>query len=182
MSDFNLAIPVILKHEVDPKRGPYVDNAADRGGPTNWGITLATLQELRPGATIADLKAMTQIQAEGIYRERYWQPPNLAAVSSQVVATKLLDMGVNMGLGEMAKLAQRSVRRLGDGVPVDGDFGPITLAAVNRCDPDSLIYALVSAQRAFYQALVAARPADAAFLEDWLTRAEWGLAEVEALT
>lgn len=51
----------------------YVNNPKDPGGPTNRGITIATLShELGRQATIADVKNLSQAMAAGIYRKKYW--------------------------------------------------------------------------------------------------------------
>ncbi|MDJ1157564.1 glycosyl hydrolase 108 family protein [Chelatococcus sp. SYSU_G07232] len=52
--------------------GGFVHHPADPGGATNKGITLATLRRHRPGASVADLKALPDALVAQIYRADYW--------------------------------------------------------------------------------------------------------------
>jgi type VI secretion system secreted protein VgrG len=89
----------------------------------------------------------------------------MGEIISQVVASKVFDMGVNMGIGTAVKILQKAL-----GVAVDGVFGSGTLAAVNAAS-DALLPAYKQALAAHYQSIVAAKPAEAKFLNGWLARA-----------
>src|SRR3546814_3554487 len=50
------------------KEGGFVDHPADRGGPTNWGITSAVA---RGEGFMGDMADLPQSLARSIYRRRY---------------------------------------------------------------------------------------------------------------
>ena len=57
------------------REGGFVDHAADRGGPTKYGITLAVLAAWRGKAVYgADVQALTQEEARRIYQAHYLTP------------------------------------------------------------------------------------------------------------
>ena len=149
MSDFNLAIPVVLANE-----GGLVDNENDPGGLTNFGIS----QRSYPNV---DIRNLTRDAAAAIYRRDFWHYDD---VQSQAMATKIFDMSVNMGHTAI-RILQTCL-----GVPVDGLWGPGTCAAVNAAG-DGLLNAYRQALAQHYQNLVLANPALAQFLHGWLRRA-----------
>lgn len=79
--------------------GGYVNDPRDPGGPTNRGITQATLShELGRQATIADVKNLSRETAASIYRKKYWNaiggdmlPPGVDLLA--------FDICVNSGVG-----------------------------------------------------------------------------------
>jgi lysozyme family protein len=73
----------LLKSEGWPR---YTNSSADKGGPTRGGITLTTLREWRRATvTVADLKALTQDEAEAIYRERYIVRPRFNEIRDELL-------------------------------------------------------------------------------------------------
>ena len=109
--------------------GGYADVAGDPGGATNFGITQHTLSMLRnlPAfdnypASVADL---SRDQAAAIYGAVDW-PQIHGDELPPAVACVLLNIAVNEGEGEAARILQAAVR-----VPVDGIIGPQTLRAVS---------------------------------------------------
>ncbi len=91
----------------------------------------------------------------------------------QSVATKLVDVAVNVGSAQMWKLVQRAATKLGKPLIDDGKVGPKTLAAVNCLAPHVLVRAVCNEQRSFYEQLIARRPKLARFRRGWIRRAAW---------
>ena len=60
----------------------------------------------------------------------------------------VFDMGVNAGPGRSIKIMQTAL-----GVPADGGFGPMTMAAVLAADPVVLIEKFSQEKEAFYRGL-----------------------------
>jgi lysozyme family protein len=167
MSRFEAAIPVIMAHE-----GGWASDGLDGGG-TNFGITFDTLKKIRgASATLSDLRGLSADDAASIYRLAYW-PPDLDLVEDQTVATKTFDCCVNMGPRMGVRILQRATHECGFNVRDDGMLGPMTIAAVNSCDPHALVLAMCHEMVAFYRTLVEQDAKYAPFLSGWLSRAAW---------
>jgi lysozyme family protein len=155
-SRFNACMPFIFKAE-----GGYSDNPTDPGGPTNYGITLATLRayEGDPNLTADDVKKLTPAVAREIYRTAYWNRMQCGALPAGL-DLEVFDFGVNSGPAESVKTLQGLV-----GVTQDGSVGPITLAAVGQFNVGDLIGRFAQARLAFYQSLNMPE-----FEQGWATR------------
>jgi lysozyme family protein len=156
VADLNQAIQKTLVHE-----GGYVNNPNDKGGPTKYGITQADM----PGV---DMSTISQIEAIAYYREHYWKDL-YSQINSQLVAEKLFDMGVLMGVGTAVKLLQVTIKNRMMIVP-DGVFGPQTLADVNLQRSDELLscYRVTLLNHAVN--IAGANPKDSEFIQGWITR------------
>lgn len=163
MARFEEALPWVLKHE-----GGWSDDPHDPGGATMYGITLATARHYDI-ATKEQLRDITQELVERIYLEGYWR---FDSVESQAVATKLFDMAVNLGPAAAARIAQRVCQMLGQSVTVDGRLGPISIAAINACNPDQFLRSVVQLLSQHYHDLTEHNPVLGKFLKGWLRRAE----------
>lgn len=118
------------------REGGYVNNPADRGGATNFGITEGVARANGYRGRMQDLPIDV---ARQIYKYQYWEAPRFNKINelSQSVAEELLDTGVNCGTGFAKPLLQRALNLLnnqgkagyGDLV-VDGVYGPGTLTAL----------------------------------------------------
>jgi hypothetical protein len=141
---FDACMPFIFKAE-----GGYSDTPGDPGGPTNFGITLATLKayEGSPNLTAQDVKNLTPATAKEIYRSNYWNRMQCGALPAGL-DLEVFDFGVNAGPGEAVKALQRIV-----GVTADGSIGPITLAAIGQFKPRDLISQYSEARLAYYKGL-----------------------------
>ena len=162
------------------REGGYVNHAADRGGPTAFGITEAVA---RANGYVGSMKLMPREEAADIYRRLYWQRPRLDALAatSPRIAEELFDSGVNMGPAVAVTFLQRALTALNrsgrdypDLVP-DGRIGAKTLDALRRYlairgkDGETvLLRALDALQGERYVRLAERRPANEAFLYGWL--------------
>lgn len=152
MADFKISILKTLVHE-----GGYVNNPNDSGGPTKYGIT----QKDMPGVNIKDI---TQDQAVLYYHDHYWKSL-YSQISSQDIADKLFDLGVLFGVGTAVKLLQTVL-----GLKVDGNLGPISLAAINGAEPLSCLSAYRTACVSHVIGIANAVPNDRVFLVGWIRR------------
>jgi lysozyme family protein len=153
--------------------GGYSNHPSDPGGATNFGIIQRNLDKwngVHPERGFpANVKDLTQDQAETIYRTDYWRWDGIA---EPALAIKLFDIGVNCGIGTSIKLLQKAVNMLvSPPISVDGQLGPATCGAANIQPPDALLQALCQAQRDYYQAIVDRNLSQAVFLKGWLNRA-----------
>lgn len=172
-------IPDDYINGVIAREGGYVNNPADPGGETNFGITIATA---RAFGYQGSMQAMTKDLAAQIYRQRYWSAPKFDQVATvdSALAAKLLDVGVNMGPATGVKFMQRALNVLNQqgatypDVAVDGGIGPMTLAALKafyaqRGDAGrAVLLGMVMAQQSVrYIELAEQNPSQEAFEYGW---------------
>src|SRR5258706_68736 len=171
MASFDAFFPSLLRHE-----GGFVNDPVDPGGATNRAIPLGTSQNgekkslgLEP--TLDTLKALSDAQAAKIYKPLYWDEVRGDEIALQELANIVFDFQVNAG-GSAAKLLQRVLNDLGAKPPlsVDGEVGAGTMSALEAADPKAVYRAYKQGRIAYYQDLVARRPALGKFLNGWLKR------------
>lgn len=183
-----------LIDELIAREGGYVNNPADRGGATRFGITEAVA---RAHGYSGAMTAFPREEAAAIYRRLYWLRPRFDQVArrSPAVAAELFDTGANMGPAVASTFLQRALTALNrngkdypDLVP-DGRIGPATLAALDAflklrgssrplgsgvgdqhqtSGETVLLRALEALQGERYLRLAERRPANEAFLYGWL--------------
>ena len=165
------------------KEGGYVNHPDDRGGETNWGITVGVARANGYGGSMRD---MTRDQALSIYRREYWEKPGFALVAtvSPRIAQELFDTGVNMGQGVPAKWFQRILNVLNRqgadyaDIAADGQIGPATMRAftaliAKRGKDDAInvvLRGLNGLQAARYIELAENRAANESFAFGWLAQ------------
>ncbi len=162
------------------REGGYVNDPDDPGGPTKYGVTLATLRGLRPGATLADLKRLTRDEAVTIFLDRYYRAPGIDRLP-EALQPPVFDMQVNAGRAAIT-LLQELLTDLGEPVAADGILGPQTEAAAARAWERAgglLVDAYGIARRNWYYALADRRPSSRKFARTrdggkggWIRRAE----------
>ena len=172
--------------EIVAREGGFVNNPADPGGATQYGVTLATLQRLRLDltgdgtVTQDDVRAVTPTRARDIFITHYFNRPKLDLLP-QRIQPSVFDMYVNAGANAV-KILQRLLRQMGQDVAVDGIVGPQTAAAAaaaHAAAPDHLADAYGIARRNYYLRLADLRPASRIFARTrkgtkggWILRAE----------
>lgn len=162
MSNFHLAVAVVLQHE-----GGFVNNAKDPGGATNFGISLRYLRQYRCNTIVEDIKNLTREEAIKIYQADWWEQHNYNAIYHQAIATKVFDLAVNMGAKQAHICLQRALRAAtGNPLSEDGVLGEKTVVAINTAHPEILLAAFKSEAAGFYRLLH--KPE---FETGWLNRA-----------
>lgn len=153
-------IPFIRKWE-----GEYAEIPGDAGGATKWGVTLGTFR-MAYGAskTKADLKAMTEGQWAIIFTRFFWDKIAGDRLTNQRSAEMLCDWVWHSGVTAI-KHCQRIT-----GVKADGQVGPKTVEAFNRCNDETLYNHLRGARLEFLDSIVARNPIQAKFLKGWRNR------------
>lgn len=162
------------------REGGYSDRAADRGGPTMYGITEAVA---RANGYTGDMRQMSVSFARGVYLKRYWLDPGFGKVAlfSAPIAEELADTGVNMGPAVAIRFLQRALNVMNlettvfPDLTVDGELGPGTLNALSsylkyrlQDGERILLTALNCLQGNRYIELAEARPSQEAFVYGWL--------------
>lgn len=163
MSDFNKAIEFVL----DIEKG-FVNRPSDRGGPTNFGITLAILSQWRKAPVTADdVKNMPKNEALLIYKTWWWDAMKLDLVTDPVIATMLLDQAVNRGVPKVVRQLQLLL-----GVKTDGVIGKGTIAALNSSDQRLFALRFAKGCQISYVQACERDPVQFQFLEGWITRSQ----------
>lgn len=168
------------------REGGYVNDPADPGGPTNFGVTLGTLQRLGRDltgdgkVTEADVRAVTAGLATDLFVAEFFDRPGIGRLPEPLQAT-VLDMYVNAGANAV-RILQRLFNDMRIEVAVDGVIGPQTAAAAAKAmaaAPRHLVDAYGIARRNYYYGLGDARPASRKYCRrrdggkgGWILRAE----------
>lgn len=90
-ANFDRSLAFTLKWE-----GGYVNHPKDPGGATNKGITLNTLRRYMPGATVSNLKSISNDLVKRIYRDGYWNDARCDTLATGVDGA-VFDYAVNSG-------------------------------------------------------------------------------------
>jgi lysozyme family protein len=175
-----------LARDIVKREGGYVNNPNDRGGATNWGVTIGTMRALGIDldgdgqTTVSDVKLLTLEQAVDIYIKHYFNKPRIAELPYAIQAS-VFDMYVNAG-SNAAKILQRLLREFGEQVGIDGAIGPQTIAAaasVQAKAPNHFFDAYGIARRNYYFSIADSRRKNRVFARSrnggkggWITRAE----------
>ncbi|MDP2319554.1 MAG: glycosyl hydrolase 108 family protein [Acidobacteriota bacterium] len=150
------------------REGGYSDRAQDKGGPTNYGVTTATLgawRKLGRPATRAEVKALKVGEAHDIYRQQYLTAPRFDRVADDRLRALLVDFGVHSGPVRAVKALQRAVD-----VPIDGVIGAQTLDALRRQDATEVYRAVLRERGELIAAILQRDRTQLVFAAGWLRR------------
>ena len=175
-----------LAEEIVTREGGFVNDPADPGGATNFGVTIGTMRRLGLDltgdgqVTEADVRALSREQAVEIFLEHYYRRPGLAGLP-EALQPSVFDMYVNAG-GNAVRILQRLLIAMGFDLEVDGAIGPQTLRAAQAAQdaaPDHVADAYGIARRDYYYRLADHRPASRKYARrrdgskgGWILRAE----------
>lgn len=156
------------------REGGYVDHPADRGGPTNYGITQKTLSRvLGRAATASEVAGLSRDMAREIYRRDFYLGPGIDTLPERI-RPFVFDSAVNHGPRRAIRFVQDVCNDAGFGpLDVDGVMGPRTRSAAERADQamgEVLLSALIEERLNFYDLIVANDPSQRAFLRGWRNR------------
>lgn len=166
--------------------GGYVNDPADPGGATRYGVTAAVARahgyqgdmRLFPKHCVGSIK----VCADSIYIESYVKPMTGGSKMPLIqidpaVAKELSDTAVNMGLPRPSRWFQETLRSLGYPVTVDGKIGPQTIhyalqfrLATGWQGCRLMLDSLDAKQRAEYDRIVRVRPASRKFYKGWVNK------------
>lgn len=140
----------------------YTNRPDDKGGPTRWGITLATLSAWRGHVcTPDDVANLTGEEAGQIRRKNYWDVVSGDDLPDGVDLI-IYDCAINQGPGTAVRALQSQL-----GTTPDGIMGPGTLGALAAVtDIPGLINRIGARRAALYKGL----PTFAMFGAGWMNR------------
>lgn len=155
------------------REGGYVNHPDDRGGPTNFGITQATLSAWRgKPVTAFQVQTMQREEARLIYKDRYFDRPGFGVIQDPELQEFVFDYAVNSGPGAAAKGLQTALRGMGlyKGA-IDGGFGPQSQAALRACNNVPELYYRTKCERyELFLRFIGHDPAQAVFATGWANR------------
>jgi lysozyme family protein len=139
------------------REGGYVNHPDDRGGPTKYGITQATLSAWRKSpVTAVQVEALTEGEARAIYRAEYFR--GMEAVTDPKVLEFLFDYSVNSGPG-------RALKAL---------MVVLGAQALGTVDQATLFWPLICERLDNFLRIVGRDHSQAVFAEGWANRiTEW---------
>lgn len=170
---FERALAQVMAHE-----GGFIDDPADHGQTTNWGISLRFLSKLPEGDLDQDgdideqyIRQLTRAQAAEIYRTHWWERYRYETLPEPIGA-KVFDLAVNMGPRPAHRLLQRAARACGESLLEDGILGPKSRQVCELLAPTAaLLAALRSEAAGYYRMLCTQHPHLRKFRRGWLRRA-----------
>ena len=157
-------IDAVLKYE-----GGFVNDPADHGGATNFGITAADLgrwRKLGRVATVDEVKTMTVDEARQIYQAWYIETPGFEPIANDFLKWVLVDSGVLHGTRTAIKWLQQAL-----GVAVDGVIGNQTMAALAAGDAAHVANGVLALRIRKYATIVGQDSSQIRFLAGWINRA-----------
>lgn len=175
---FRRAFEVSLEHE-----GGYVDHPADRGGPTNKGVTQRTWHDFVRAkhadmrtASAEDvekkypLKDLSNDDVAEVYYQGYWRPAKCGLMPNEAIAALVFDAAINHGPRRALRMLQAAAWM--PAKQCDGVWGPKTAQAVLQAGEDPIGFAddYLLARERFYRWIVNDDPTQGVFLRGWMNR------------
>lgn len=178
-----LASPKFVKTFIDSvidREGGYINDEADSGGATKYGITEATARRNGYYGAMQDLPLAL---AQDIYAREFFYNDSLDMLSpiSKAITEEVFDAGVNCGTATAIKFLQRALNALNNrqehypDIVVDGIMGSKTQQALidflekrRNMRGEAVLYNLINClQGAYYVELVEKREKDEKWIFGW---------------
>jgi len=147
--------------------GGFVNHPDDKGGPTNMGITQATLSRWRnKPVSVGDVSNLGDLEARDIYHELYWFRPRLSTLRlDPIVAEMLFDAAVHSGPRRAIKFLQEAI-----GVRADGAIGPVTRDRAAVFKQPELAAGIMVKRMEYVGRIITKSPSQAVFAAGWMHR------------
>ena len=143
------------------REGGYSNNAADRGGATNFGITQETANALGLG----DVRSLSRTAASDAYAKLFAQW-GITAIPDYPTFHLVADSCVQHGPGNAIKWLQSAIR-----ADPDGNLGPVSIGKMGEVVRfDGVYYSILAARLRFYGQIIAKNASQAVFAAGWLNR------------
>jgi len=159
----------IVTHE-----GGFVDHTADRGGPTKYGITAATLARWRgvpeDEVSVDDIRRLSLEEARAILRRLYIEDPRIDRLPSHLIEP-MADTAVLMGPRRAVRMLQMALSRMGYEIAVDGIIGPQTAHVAAIASPRMARRLLIVERIGHHIDRIRASPDQYVFARGWIARA-----------
>lgn len=166
--------------------GGLSNDIDDRGGITNFGISIVFLQDFASSqkhrdvldqmgvilpVTAETIRKLTFDQAKAIHKLAFWVESGISELPAPM-AFALYDFAMNAGPSAAIKVLQRALNVHGGKCSVDGKLGPITRAAAQGAmnNVRSVVDSIYTYRLKYYTDIVEKRPSQAKYLQGWKNR------------
>jgi lysozyme family protein len=159
--------------------GGYVNRSDDKGGETNRGITIGTLQNAIQKGVVSKsvtIRSLTNDleSVRKIYNDLYYAKAKCFLIPHPL-AFAHFDASVHHGVGGAIKLLQQTLNKFNGNLTVDGGFGPLTIkvldAIILKVAMKILIDTYQDMRVAKFNSIIAKDPTQKVFINGWLNRA-----------
>lgn len=157
MADSAKLVPFILSWETDK----YTNRKNDNGGPTKYGITLATWRKV--GYDKNGDGVLNEEDFHRVFKKNYWNACKADKIQDQSVANMLVDFAYNSEVNRAVKHLQLVL-----GITADGIIGNKTLYAINKSNGERLFKAFKKDRKAYLKRIAVGD--QKGFLKGWLRR------------
>ncbi|MFZ4705405.1 MAG: glycoside hydrolase family 108 protein [Bacteroidales bacterium] len=173
---FRKFMPIILEHE-----GGFVNHKLDPGGATKYGISLRFLKTVGDqnndgwldgdldhdgDVDIDDIRMLTPETVRPFYQNNFYDPIKIDQFTHENLALQIFDFAVNAGTVRAVKTLQKVIK-----IKDDGIVGPLTIRTANVYESNMMFVMYKYERIDFYRILAKKNPANQAFLEGWIRRA-----------
>ena len=164
MAKIEVLAPIIAKWE-----GGFVNDATDKGGATNMGVTIATWKQVGYDKNhdghidVTDIKMLDKDDFKFVLK-RYWNTWKADEIVNQSIANILVDWV--WGSGKWGIIIPQRLLGLND----DGIAGNNTLIHLNSTNQKQLFDNIFNARVKFLNDIVARNPSQNKFIKGWLNR------------
>lgn len=136
-----------------------VNDTADPGGLTKWGISQRAYPEL-------DIANLSEEKAKIVFYDDYYTPLFIAGIMDDRLSWQIFDFGVNAGINRAALTIQKIVK-----VVPDGSIGNRTLDKINTWEDEYPLWVHFMSERLkYYLMLTERKPVLIKFLKGWIFR------------
>ncbi len=150
---------IVMEYE-----GGYVNHPNDPGGETYKGISRRAHPNWEGWKLIDQRKPVPERLVQEFYYNNYWTRLRCDEMPYPV-GEYLFDFGVNAGITRAILTVQRALN-----VKVDGVLGPVTLSAIQKHDPQKLMYELLRLRVGYYVTITMQRSSFQIFFLGWIRR------------
>jgi lysozyme family protein len=150
---------IVMEYE-----GGYVNHPNDPGGETYKGISRRAHPNWKGWQLIDQKKPVPEQLVQEFYYNNYW----LRLRSDEMpypVGEYLFDFGVNAGISRAVITVQRALN-----IKADGVLGPVTIGAIQKQDPQKLMYELLKDRVGYYTTITMQNSRFQVFFLGWIRR------------
>ncbi len=150
---------IVMEYE-----GGYVNHPNDPGGETYKGISRRAHPDWKGWELIDQKKPVPEQLVQEFYYNNYWVRLR-ADEMPYPIGEYLFDFGVNAGIIRAVITVQKILN-----VKVDGVLGPVTIGAIQKQDPQKLMYELLKERVSYYTTITMRNSRFQVFFLGWIRR------------